>query len=529
MTSVSYSTNRIVFQRAAVAITMIGLIIMVAVILSKNGGMLVYSLDDPYIHLSLAENLLRGHYGINPGETASPSSSMLYPFLLALGLGAQLGTYAPLIINVVAMCAAIWLLAGRLFDATATETDHSLSPLRFLALIALMLTFSAIALPLTGMEHSLHVLASVMVIIGLADMVTAKQAPNWMLITGIILCPLLRFEGLALSGAALLMIALSGYWTRAIVTGGVIVAFIAVYIAAMTSLGLPPLPSSVMVKSSASAAAADTNMTSMVQGIIDNLALAFTYRQATFVAVFSAVLALGAALQSTRAMWPVAIAAALAGAAHIVAGRWGWFGRYEVYVLAFQITAILIVFRPMLTAPRVVRVAPAVLIAVGILAAKPYISVTKNTPAAAHWVYGQQFQMHRFATEYFPKVVAVNDLGWVSYDNDTYVLDLWGLGSEQVRKLRAEVGHQPEWIADLAREHGVVYAMVYDQWYFGNLPPEWCRIGTLSTPATDLEFIGDVSIYLVDAAFETDLRDALNQFAPTLPQNVTVTVNDCVS
>jgi hypothetical protein len=34
--------------------------------------------------------------------------------------------------------------------------------------------------------------------------------------------------------------------------------------------------------------------------------------------------------------------------------------------------------------------------------------------------------VHRFAVEY-SEPVAVIDLGWVTYRNDEYVLDLWGL------------------------------------------------------------------------------------------------------
>ena len=35
-------------------------------------GHFVYAIDDPYIHLALAQNLAHGHYGINPGEASSP-------------------------------------------------------------------------------------------------------------------------------------------------------------------------------------------------------------------------------------------------------------------------------------------------------------------------------------------------------------------------------------------------------------------------------------------------------------------------
>ena len=51
-------------------------------VLFVNGGGFSYTLDDPYIHLALAENILRGHYGVNLQEFSSPSSSVLWPFLL---------------------------------------------------------------------------------------------------------------------------------------------------------------------------------------------------------------------------------------------------------------------------------------------------------------------------------------------------------------------------------------------------------------------------------------------------------------
>jgi hypothetical protein len=68
-----------------------------------TGGHLIYSLDDPYIHLSVAENILRGGYGVNWEEYLAPCSSILYPFLLVPFVAIGIGTFAPLIINALAM------------------------------------------------------------------------------------------------------------------------------------------------------------------------------------------------------------------------------------------------------------------------------------------------------------------------------------------------------------------------------------------------------------------------------------------
>ena len=47
-------------------------LLAIAAVLAGNGGAFAYPLDGPYIHLALAEQILHGHYGLNPGEPASP-------------------------------------------------------------------------------------------------------------------------------------------------------------------------------------------------------------------------------------------------------------------------------------------------------------------------------------------------------------------------------------------------------------------------------------------------------------------------
>src|SRR5438128_9800887 len=75
--------------RPAVALPLLlalSLLLLVAALvgatLALTGGRLIYSLDDAYIELSLAWNIAQGHYGINAADVSSPSSSILYPFLL---------------------------------------------------------------------------------------------------------------------------------------------------------------------------------------------------------------------------------------------------------------------------------------------------------------------------------------------------------------------------------------------------------------------------------------------------------------
>src|SRR5688500_1729549 len=85
--------------------------IELVVILLLNEGQFVYTLDDPYIHLALAENIARGHYGVNHSEYSAPSSSILWPFLLAPFSMFKLDHYAPLLINFLVSIGIVALFA----------------------------------------------------------------------------------------------------------------------------------------------------------------------------------------------------------------------------------------------------------------------------------------------------------------------------------------------------------------------------------------------------------------------------------
>src|SRR6476469_58646 len=73
--------------------------IELAAIVMMNSGRFVYTLDDAYIHLAMAENIGLGHYGVNPGELSAPASSIIWPFLLAPVARVSFAEFVPLCLN----------------------------------------------------------------------------------------------------------------------------------------------------------------------------------------------------------------------------------------------------------------------------------------------------------------------------------------------------------------------------------------------------------------------------------------------
>ncbi|MCD6587216.1 MAG: hypothetical protein J7K88_01555, partial [Candidatus Fermentibacteraceae bacterium] len=135
-----------------VTVLVVALVIPAGFILHANNGQFVYTLDDPYIHLALAENIAGGHYGINSSEFAAPSSSVLWPFLLVPFSALSYAYLLPVFFNAVFSLLTVVLLS-RFYGQGG-----------MLLSVVSVFAFNLTGLVYTGMEHSLQLLAVVAVV-----------------------------------------------------------------------------------------------------------------------------------------------------------------------------------------------------------------------------------------------------------------------------------------------------------------------------------------------------------------------------
>src|SRR5690606_25576767 len=157
--------------------------------------------------------------------------------------------------------------------------------------------------------------------------------------------PLVRYESMALSAAALLFLALEGRLRLALATGLATAAPLIGFSLFLRSLGLEWLPSSVLLKSEVAPHGATP---------LDILAATLTAFVAEFPGHPSRLVLMAAAVLLAMA-WRrkgrtaterhLALAGLLAAVAHLMAGRYGWFGRYEVYALAAATMLVLYLWR----------------------------------------------------------------------------------------------------------------------------------------------------------------------------------------
>lgn len=298
-------------------------------------------------------------------------------------------------------------------------------------------------------------------------------------------------------------------------------------------MGLEPLPSSVLVKSNVAASATDGSILSLITGFFWKIYVTLYNRVGILLAVAWLVTATWVVFirQPSRQQFSdskvlVALTLLAVTGAHIIAGRYGWFYRYEIYVIVATVMLGLYLMqdglRALLVRPfgklGVLSVGASALIIIG----TPYLNaIAREVPVAANNIYEQHYQLHRFITEFYKGPVAVNDLGWTSYRNPYYVLDLLGLGSETVRKHRLKKGIQTTWIKRLVAKHDINLAIIYKGVLGKALPVTWTPVGTLYLSRQKITPThAEVTFFAARSDVVDDLRTKLRTFRSTLPPGV---------
>jgi hypothetical protein len=518
----SLTTTRpeVLVTRVSVVALLILCGVELAAIMLLNDRHIIYSLDDAYIHLALAENIAHGQYGVNAGELSSPASSILWPFLLAPFARWSSGQFVPLVVNLLAAAGSLVVFIRMLSRPLARFAARHDRLLVWLLIALVIPSTNVVGLVFTGMEHSLQVFLALIVLLGIIRE-QETGAVSWWHWAAIVVGPLVRYENLAVSLPAIVYLIARGH-TRGAVTAGIGLTFaLAAFSWFLHSSGLEWLPGSVLAKS---AVMADGGATAIVQNLRNNL----HDRQGVLLAVAWLVL-LAVALDHRRskeqrmlASWTVA-----ALGLHLLVGAFGWYHRYEIYMWVTTLAVLLVLFAEQLSA-RFAAAAGRTTMLLCLIAAViglPYAGTLLTTPIASNNVYEQQYQMHRFLTEYWRAGAAVNDLGWASYRNDDYIVDLLGLGTRRVVE-SARANGNANWMDTLAKAHGVKLAAIYSE-SFPEIPKTWMRVGDLYLSRRRVSILSNqVTFYALDPPAAARARGLFIEFRRTLPAGTSLVVDE---
>lgn len=484
-------------------------------ILVFNQGNFVYTLDDAYIHLAMAEQMAHGGYGINAGEMASASSSILWPVLLIL---MQSWLLAPFVLNALAGGVTLWgcskIFAFSLGDLEAKRRNFWMWGL----VSGCIPMFNLIGLVFTGMEHTLQLMLVVFILYGLLISSQGGGVPRW-LYTCLICAPLVRYECLAVVVPSLMLLLWWKKWREVCLVSLLIAALLGGYSYFLVRLGLDPLPSSILIKSKIAEGS--------LYGILANVSHNLLDRRGVILSTVTLCIFVWGCLTNTgRKMRELAFTVCMMSGLHLMFGRFGWYNRYEIYIWAVVMLFGWVILSPALIAWQKRNDSPRhawALASLGVLCSlflmPQYWANLLTVPIASRNIYRQQVQMARFAKEVVKGPVAVNDLGLVSWQNPNTVLDLWGLGSQDARKSRL-LGSEG-WMLSLTSQYDVKAVMIYKNW-FPALPSSWIALGTLHQPGY-LPVLGgaEVSFYATDEASYQELNSQLPAFIAQLPPGAT--------
>ncbi|MGB8644004.1 MAG: hypothetical protein WCF84_02110 [Anaerolineae bacterium] len=519
---------------AALGLFWITLLCLLVLSLKENKGLLVYALDDAYIHMAIAKHFAQNTtWGVTRYAFSSSSSSPLWVLLLASAYAlVGVNDWVPFILNLVSSTGLVLLayILLRQYRATSRATGAALVTMIFVAPLP--------TLVFIGMEHTLHALLTLAFVFCAAQALSPSSDQNHRAALALLaLTPLItaiRLEGLFPIVAVSLLFIIQRRFITAFALVGLGAMPVVAYGWVSIAHGWYFLANSILLKSPLFDAV----------GIIDKLKLiAFQMPERIEFTPHLLWLVLGSALLVIRQLFAktprdarilsLNVIFILSTLFHLMSAGLGWFYRYEAYLVilgVMVIAASLVSSIPTSLHLPVERkwmpAYPAILL-VAFLVLEPFgdraWSALTQTPRATTNIYQQQYQMGLFLERFYPgEPVLANDIGAIDYLADIHLVDLAGLGTRQIGELTLTSKMDMPALETIVSTEQVRIAIVYTDFLAARvgIPSRWVKVGEWKI-RNNIVCTGDtVSFYAVDPGQVSYLHFSLQQFAEQLPAEV---------
>lgn len=477
-------------------------LIVAASITMANG--FFYTFDDPYIHLQLAENIgTKFHYGLNSTELSAPSSSILWPFILSLGvLSGPIFELIPIIINSSLLC----LVSIQIFKWLSD--DLQLDPIASFGLtITIIFSTGLYWLCMTGMEHMLSVALVTYASISLIK----NNDQHFAFYLSLAMLLLVRYDNLAIVAPIILykIILFPEQRRITIIWALIILAPIGIFSIFLNKLGLPLLPTSIISKT--------IYTQGSLSALLNNFHINATRSISLFIIIISSSLY---NYKNTNKINPLIIISLLSLILHCIFGRIEQ-ARYYNHIYMLCLINILWTCRqskPSFLAKKN-RSELLFIGAIIILSCSKLFLVNFLTPLASKNIRDQQAQIAIIAKYYLDQPIAVNDIGQVSFRNKHYTLDLAGLASPEALTLRKNNQINSKWVASLMSKHKIHYAFIYDSW-FPNIPSNFIKVAELHLPGMKITPSSNTVSFYADNTYNAEtLKESLIRYAKDRPND----------
>lgn len=522
-------------------ITILWLTVAVLSILSikQNQEHLVYALDDPYIHMAVAKNFAQhGVWGVTRFAFSSSSSSLLWPLILsATYFMVGPNELTPIVLNIIfatfAVVSAYWI-----FNKYRAAFSSSYV---FLVLLAIIFLTPLPALIFTGQEHVLHALITIL-FVHLSAKALSTESQSFLAVDSVLLLvlapfvPLIRYEGLFLALVVCGLFVVRKRSLYAFSLGALAISPVGIFGIISLTHGWFWFPNSVLLKANLPDLTSANSIISFLGSSMYEQLLATPH-----ISVLTIIaLTLYVARFNKEGFWEngqvMITIFTLITFLHMQFARVGSFYRYEAYLVALGLFVLAIpLFQYLSRGPQKINLQRilipqyAAILMLTLLLMLPLIQrgigSIREVPQATTNIYQQQYQMGLFLRQFYQgAAVAANDIGAINYLADINSLDLWGLNSLEVAKMKRDGDYDREQIYNLTKSKRTRIAIVYDEWFLrdgiGGIPSQWIRVGQWKIRNNVVAGGNTVSFYAVDDAEEGRLSANLKLFASKLPMNV---------
>jgi hypothetical protein len=509
------------------------LFLPVLIIISRvyylTNGTFIYPYDDTFIHLTIADNVLKGNWGINANEFASASSSVLYTLVLAVFRLFSKSVMVPFIVNCFAGIAILFALHLWLKKNLITSNWQT-------AIFLLVIFFTPLPLLIvSGMEHTLQCLFSFLFLFYFSDWLqenknTGKPLPVKILLFAI-LASTIRYEGLFLIGMACILLLVYKKYLQVFVLCVVSIIPLVIFGCISVSKGNFFLPNSVLVKSES------FNYSNPFQAIYEALFDRLLFARNGMAAL---------ATQRLLIIFPLLyllfkkyltdsylfILVLLFGTTilQLSFASTGYLYRYEAYLFFCFMIIVPVIFyacrKQVITFLNSFVSTLAALVLTFFLffpiALRGITALNKTSQACVN-IYNQQYQMAIFTKKYYNRSsVALNDIGAIGYFTNSKIIDLWGLANIDVTKSKMQHYWTPLFLDSLCKENQVQMAIIYDSWFNGSLAKRWFKAASWQIQNNVICGDSIVSFYVLDSASKNSLQQRLKDFQFQLPLSVLV-------
>lgn len=519
----------------AALLLLAGVYHLATLMLRLTDGHFIYGLDDPYIHLSIARNLVEhGVYGVTPHAVSFASSSVLWPWLLA-GLYALTGelNLLPFVINIAAALGCLWVIEmiGREFGLSAVG--------RFAVMLLFLLPTPLLPLVFMGMENTLHLLCILWLLLrfvrtSAGDGHSARQR-LWLAVSAAA-AVLLRYETLFVVIPMAGVLLHKKRYADALWLGMAAGLPVAVAGAIMMHFGGAFLSNSLLAKGPSLTADDFLHFHRyLYYRLLWPDALAGNWRPLSLVGLALAGLLFVPPRESSRDARVLVIVLLGAILIHRLAIGFDLYNRYSGYITGSGIVVLAVFLLGALpSAADAFRRKTAGLPAwpLMLLAAIAFIpmlldglSLTRGTPVISRNIYEQQYQAGRFFHMYYRgSNVAINDLGLSVYLGRIVPVDLAGLGEKDVALAKRSREFSTAQIRALTKRRNTEIAVLYRDWFVGAtaLPGEWILVEEWVIRDNIICGSDTLSFFALSPSSADTLRARLRRFRPALPPRVLV-------